>query len=214
MTGMTMAHGSRHAGGLLAPGVAIAWIAVLLGVVVAHCRPLLAARGRTRAWHLLHLAMAIAMALMYASASGLSITVAGPGGTLALAAALAAGLLVADPRDRLSGWLWSLAVLDVIAMGVMMRPAHPVAIVSWLLVAYLAAQALLWTTPFGRRLGERAHVARSAGAGTALAPDARPPSIVGAVPAPPVSHALVLRAAMALMAASMACMLAAMQLAG
>ena len=48
--------------------VGAGWITVLLVVFVAHCRPLLGRTGHRRLWHGLHLAMAMAMAVMYASA--------------------------------------------------------------------------------------------------------------------------------------------------
>jgi hypothetical protein len=116
------AHAGGHAGrvsavayGLLPWSIAIAWIAVLIVVVVAHCRPLIAARGRTRVWHCLHLAMAVTMALMYASGSLVVIGVSGVVWTtvFAASAALAAGMLVTEPRARSVGWLWPLVVVDL-----------------------------------------------------------------------------------------------------
>jgi hypothetical protein len=200
---MSMPASSAHAGGHAAGGsalahgllpwwIAIAWIAVLLVVVLAHCRPLIAARGRTRIWHCLHLAMAVTMALMYASGSLVVIGVSGLVWTavFAASAALAAGMLVTEPRRRSVGWLWPLAVLDLIAMTYMLRTGRLVSAISWLLVAYLVAQTALWTTAAGGRLV----------AGQPAAFPAR------------ASHAVALRLGMMLMTASMAYMLIAMQL--
>ena len=81
-------------------------------------------------------------------------------------------------------------------MAYMLRSGQPVALISWVLVAYLVAQAALWTTRTGARLIERAHL----GAST------RPGALAAAR-----SHAV--RPALLLMTASMAYMLIAMQLA-
>ena len=188
---MSVAHG------LLPRWLALVWIAVLLIVFIAHCRPLLAAPGHRRLWHGLHLAMALAMAVMYASATVTSITIAGPAWTMVFAAGaiIAAGMLAGELSRQSVSLLWPLAILDLITMAYMLDGGPPVAVISWLLVAYLAAQAALWTTRTGGRLAERAHLGMTEGAGGA------------------VLRSRTLRPALMLMTASMAYMLIAMQLA-
>jgi hypothetical protein len=217
------AHAGGHAGrvsavayGLLPWSIAIAWIAVLIVVVVAHCRSLIAARGRTRVWHCLHLAMAVTMALMYASGSLVVIGVSGVVWTtvFAASAALAAGMLVTEPRARSVGWLWPLVVVDLIAMTYMLQTGHLVSAISWQLVAYLVAQTTLWAIASGGRLVKRAHIAqaftarpRHSLAGGALLVTRQP-----AASPTRASHAVTLRLATMMMTASMAYMLIVMQL--
>ena len=115
----------------------------------------------------------------------------------AAGAMIAAGMLGGELSRRAVSLLWPLAILDLITMAYMLDGGPPVAIISWLLVAYLAAQAVLWSTRAGGRLADRAHLGVVAGAGAGAA----------------VLRSRALRPALMLMTASMAYMLIAMQLA-
>ncbi len=212
--------GMSAAGNALLPRwVAAAWLVVLLLIVVSHCHPLLALRGRRRWWHCLHLAMAVSMALMYASGSFITIGVSGRVWSMVFvaAAALAAGMLASELRDGSSGWLWPLATVDLIAMAYMLRSGRPIAAISWLLVAHLVAETVFWTTRRGRRLAGRTHVDETSGARTRRSRIGRGGLAIGERRASPGGHVLAprhytLQLAMMLMTASMAYMLIGMQL--
>lgn len=218
-------HGGHHHGmamPLLPQWLSVVWILVLLGVVGLHVWHCYTREGQHRWWHLAHTVMALGMIGMYLlpvmaepelAEAGLRFF--GTGAVLLLAVTV----LLGRHEGRLNP-LWLASALDMVAMAYMFLPGslRPAGL-TWIVVGYLTCEigawlANLWAAP---RLG-------------VAAPQARPAAATPGVPATPAApgaatavasrrelglsecSALDVRASLALMAASMAYMLAAMNL--
>ncbi len=148
MGGMSMSapHGATN---ILPDWLAVIWTLAFLVVLVLHARHVSETREGRRWWHSGHVLMALGMVFMFAPASLDHFNI--PTGFWQLLFANAAGVVVAwIIAQALSGRavnvLWVVMAVDLAAMVYMWSPAGFVAPVTWLLVAYFTAQALLWVT--------------------------------------------------------------------
>lgn len=208
--------GAAHLAGastasILPVWLAVAWVLALLLVAGVHCRHLLCTRGQRRAWHCVHVTMALGMALMYAPAS-----LAGPdddpwrNAFAAAAAAVLAWTVTRMATRRGTSALWLLAGADLAAMAYMWAaPVGGLTRLSWVLVAYFGLEAVLWISNSCRQLRE--HLLPT---GTTLLPvEIRTDTTVQSTPAASIRERLQLRVSLAMMALGMAYMLLAMALA-
>ncbi len=156
MSGMASQHDGQALGGVnLLPGALCAVaILVYLGIFVNHVRHARETSGQRRLWHLGHVAMALGMAYMYLPAAAAPFAIADGhwqalyGIGLALVAVWLLWQVLS--RGGASG-LWLLLAGDLLAMLYMWSPGALEAPLSWLLVAYLVGEALLWMS--GRIVG-------------------------------------------------------------
>lgn len=204
---------------LLPDWLRVVWV-VALGVAIvthlwhAYCRP-----GQHRWWHAGHIFMAAGMGVMYWPGSmtepGLSrVGVVLFGG---VALAMAAATAVLRRREGALNPLWVLAAVDMLIMAYMWLPAtiRP-SLLDYALAAYLGCQMLAWalglwerdpvtarppapaaTVPTMARVGPGRPAARPSAQVTSLSP------AVGLI----AERAPVIRASLAIMAASMSYML-------
>src|SRR6476661_1929603 len=210
--------GSMTSMPLLPDWLRVVWV-VALGVVIvthvwhAYCRP-----GQHRWWHAGHILMAAGMAVMYVPGSmtepGLSrVGVVLFGG---VALATAAVTVVLRRRESALNPLWVVAAVDMLVMAYMWLPAaiRP-SLLDYALAAYLGCQLLAWA------LWGRDHVIARPPVPAATAPmmaGAGPGRPAAARPSAPLTYpsaavgliaerAPVVRASLAVMAASMSYML-------
>ncbi len=205
MGGMSMSapHGATN---ILPSWLAVLWTLAFLVVLVLHARHVAETREGRRWWHSGHVLMALGMVFMFAPASLDHFNI--PTGFWQLLFANAAGVVVAwIIAQALSGRavnvLWVVMAVDLAAMVYMWSPSGFVAPVTWLLVAYFTAQALLWATNSYRRLDNHA-----IGAGHTVNPD----GTLTASAVQPLICERDLRPSMFVMTLGMAYMFAAMQL--
>lgn len=187
------------------------WLAVVctlafLVILVVHARHAVQTHGQRRFWHTGHVLMAFGMAFMFAPASLDHFNI--PGGFWPLLFANAAGVVVAwilfkTLYGQPVNGLWAVLAFDLAVMAYMWSPSGYVAPITWLLVAYLGIEAVLWATNYYRRLDEHVIIK---GVGT------NPNGTLTVTAVQPLVCEHDLRATMALMTAGMAYMLAAMQL--
>nr|WP_275106934.1 DUF5134 domain-containing protein [Nocardia terpenica] len=172
----------------------LAWFIALIVVAGLHVWHAAALRGQPRWWHGVHTVMAVGMAAMYAAdpmkQAGLDRAL------FAVFTVVAAGLVAVTAavglREGAANPLWALTVLDAAAMAymsaVMLWPQAIGHVVSWVVIAYLCVDAIGWM--FG--VWDRLAVLRRESIGLAGHDSAD------------------VRVSLAVMAASMAYMLAAM----
>lgn len=197
--------------GILPHWLASMWVLALVLIACVHCRHLLHARGQAAVWHCVHIAVALGMASMYAPVTILSVDTGfdcfGAAGVAVLAWALAR---VACGR-ALDG-LWLVAAIDLAAMAYIWGAPGARAALAWALIAFFAAEALLWAGGT-RRASDRRPRSGSRETRQRLAPADREPGGVA-----PLGTLLVitlpLRVSLATMTLAMAYMLVAMQLSG
>jgi hypothetical protein len=192
---------------ILPSWLAVLWTLVFFVIIAVHARHVLQSEGQRRWWHSGHVLMAIGMAFMYAPASIDSLNI--PAGFWSLAFANGAiaillWVLVQAFSGRGTNLLWLVMAFDLAAMAYMWSPTGFQAPITWLLVAYFAAQALLWGTDRMRDYDERTIF----GGGVSVTPD----GALAASVAEPLICFKDLRASMAAMTLGMAYMFAAMQL--
>jgi Domain of unknown function (DUF5134) len=157
-TGSAVTHGLSSPGGssvnLLPSWLGVLMTLVYLAVFLNHLRHAADTSGERRLWHIGHLTMALGMAFMFVPASLDPFTL---GNGLWQSIFVAAFAFVAAwlARQELVGngasGLWLLLAVDLLAMVYMWSPGAIQASLSWLLIAYLTAEAVLWMT--GRVLG-------------------------------------------------------------
>jgi hypothetical protein len=207
MGGISMPMGI-HTTNILPNWLAVIWMLVFFAVIATHGRHVLESEGQRRWWHSGHVFMAIGMAFMFAPASVDYFNI--PTGFWSLAFANGAvgvllWMLVQAFEGRATNMLWLLLAFDLGAMAYMWSPGGFQAPITWLLVAYFTAQALLWGTDRMRDFDERTIF----GGGVSV-------TLEGALAAS-VAEPLIcfkdLRVSMAVMTIGMAYMFAAMQLA-
>jgi hypothetical protein len=202
-----MSAGAGHGATNILPNwLAVIWTLIFLVIVVVHVRHVLETHGERRFWHSGHVLMALGMLFMFAPGSLDHFNI--PSSFWQIAFANAAGAIVIWMlAQALSGHtlntLWVVVAIDLASMVYMWTPSGLVAPITWLLVAYFGAQALLWVTNRYRRLDERPLLAgiSLAGGGTLTASAATP-----------LICERDLRWSMSLMTLGMAYMFAAMQL--
>jgi hypothetical protein len=206
MGGVSMS-GGAHATNILPSWLAVIWMLVFFVIIAVHARHVLESAGQRRWWHSGHVAMAIGMAFMFAPASIDYFDI--PTGFWSLAFANGAiavllWMLVQMFAGRGTNMLWLLLAFDFAAMAYMWSPTGFQAPVTWLLVAYFVAQAVLWGTDRMRDLDERTIF----GGAMSVTPD----GALAASVAEPLICFKDLRVSMAAMTLGMAYMFAAMQL--
>jgi len=157
---MTVSHGTTN---ILPNWLSVVWTLVFLVVVVIHARHVLETDGRRQLWHSGHVLMAIGMVFMFAPPSLDHFGI--PATFWQLLFANAVGIVVLwILSELLSGRavnrLWMVMAVDFAAMVYMWSPNGFVAPITWILVAYLAAQAFLWVTDRYRELDEHALMSR------------------------------------------------------
>jgi hypothetical protein len=156
MGGMDMTGGQgsastgAHAGvDLLPDWLAIVWTLIFLAILVTHARHVLRDDGQRRYWHVGHVLMAAGMIVMFAPPSIDPLDL--PAGLWQLAFAAAAGLVLgwtvhkAVIREAVSV-LWLVLALDLAAMVYMWSESAFRPAITWVLVTYFAAQAVVWVT--------------------------------------------------------------------
>jgi Domain of unknown function (DUF5134) len=205
MGGMSMSapHGATN---ILPNWLAVLWTLAFLVVLVVHARHVLETKGERRFWHSGHVLMAFGMVFMFAPGSLDHFNI--PNGFWPLLFANGAGVVVAwmlaqAVSGRAVNMLWVVMAVDLAAMAYMFSPAGFVAPITWLLVAYFAAQALLWVTNSYRKLDDHAIVG-----GGRVNPD----GTLSATAVQPLICERDLRGSMFVMTLGMAYMFAAMQL--
>lgn len=224
--------------------VAVAWTVVFAGVLAIHLRNMVALRrmvvvtGRSRLWHGVHVLMALGMIDMYWPTGTMPVG-ARPAQVVYAGAAAGLGAMIAIDavRYRRPVWLWTIAVVDMVAMAYMflLTSIDALAAVTVLLAVWSVAQSLGWASGFlatAAPYGDSAAVqATRVLGGHAPAPDtaarasaggqapATSTAVVAAAVAGPVARPVTVRAAhtrpsrvtLTLMNVGMAYMLLAMQ---
>jgi Domain of unknown function (DUF5134) len=140
-----------HSMTTLLPGwVRVVWVVALAVVAVLHIWHGATMSGQARWWHSVHTAMALGMIGMYATdpmrQRGLYYMLAVLFAVIAVALAVTA--IVVRRRERVLNPLWVVTAVDSAAMSymaaVMLSPSAVPAAVTWVVVAYLACDALAW----------------------------------------------------------------------
>ena len=151
---MSVSHGATN---ILPNWLAVIWTLVFLVVVVVHARHVIETHRDRKLWHSGHVLMAAGMLFMFAPPSLDHFGIPATFWQLAFANAagavvlwIAAQLLSGQPVNR----LWVVMAVDLAAMVYMWSPNGFVAPITWILVAYFAAQAVLWVTDRYRELDQ------------------------------------------------------------
>jgi hypothetical protein len=206
MGGVSLAAGQGTTN-ILPNWLAVIWMLVFFAIIVIHARHVLESHGQQRIWHSGHVAMAIGMAFMYAPGSVDSFNIPSGFWSLAFANGAIAILLwvfVQLVEGKATNLLWLTMAFDLGAMAYMWSPTGFQSPITWLLVAYFAAQSALWASDRMRKFDERAifpsHIAVT------------PEGAMTASVAEPLICFKDLRVSMAAMTLGMAYMFAAMQL--
>jgi hypothetical protein len=200
---MSAAHGATS---ILPSWLAVSWTLLFLIVLVVHARHVSETSDGRRWWHSGHVAMALGMTFMFAPASLDHFNI--PTGFWQLLFANGAGLVLAwilaqAVSGRAVNMLWVVMMIDLAAMAYMFSPSGFVAPITWLLVAYFVAQALLWGSNSYRKLDQHAIIR-----GSGVNPD----GTLAATAVQPLICERDLRGSMFVMTLGMAYMFAAMQL--
>jgi hypothetical protein len=206
MGGISMSVPS-HTTNILPDWLAVIWTLVFFAIIASHTRHVLQSEGQRRWWHSGHVAMAIGMAFMFAPASIDHFNIPTGFWSLAFAngaIAIVLWMLVQTFAGRGTNLLWLVIAFDLGAMAYMWSPAGFQAPITWLLVAYFAAQAVLWGTNRMRDFDEHTIL----GGAVSVTPEG---SLTASV-AEPLICFKDLRVSMAAMTIGMAYMFAATQL--
>ncbi len=206
MGSMAMRAGG-HATNILPSWLAVLWTLAFLAIIVIHGRHVLESEGQRRIWHSGHVVMAIGMAFMYAPPSIDHFDI--PTGFWSLlfangAIAILLWVLMQALAGRGTNVLWIVMAFDLGAMAYMWSPTGFQAPITWLLVAYFAAQSALWASDRMRGIDERTILGGSL--------SVTPEGALTAGVAEPLICFKDLRLSMAAMTLGMAYMFAAMQL--
>jgi preprotein translocase subunit SecG len=223
MSGMSMSHGGGHStsiGGMsmssaahgatniLPDWLAVIWTLVFIAIIVVHVRHVLDSDdGQRRIWHSGHVLMAFGMAFQFAPSSLDHFAIPAGFWQLVFANAAIAALLwilMQAVSGRAVNVLWLVMAIDMGAMAYMWSPSGFQAPLTWLLVAYFAAQSLLWATDRMRDVDHRTLF----GGGFSVTPG----GAVAMSAAEPLVCFRDLRVSMSAMTLGMAYMFAAMQL--
>jgi hypothetical protein len=143
------------ASNILPNWLAVVWTLVFLTVAVVHARHIWETRGERQLWHGGHVLMATGMIFMSAPPSLDHFGI--PPEFWRLLFANAAGAIIIWALISLTAGaavnrLWLVLAFDLAAMVYMWSPAGLVPAISWILVAYFAAQTVLWVTDRYRQL--------------------------------------------------------------
>jgi hypothetical protein len=193
---------------ILPEWLAVVWTLICIAIVVVQVRHLRDSTGQRRAWHAGLALIACGMAFMFAPASIDHFDIPSGFWQLAFAngslAVFAWVLTQAFSRQAINA-LWLLTVVDLAALAYMWSPSGFQAPISWLLVAYFAAQSLLWASNRMPNVDRGA----SLGGSTALTAD----GALAVSAAAPLIGFRRLRLSMCVLTLGIAYMFAAMQLA-
>jgi Domain of unknown function (DUF5134) len=144
-----------HALNLLPPWMGVAWTVVFLAIGASHLRHMAQTTGQRRSWHSCHVLMAVGMAFMYAPAQIDPLAVPSAFWKLVFAAAgIIAAVWAISGVGRVSTLIWLLTSIDMAAMLYMWSGPRraDTAPLTWLLTAYLLAEAVMWALDLHRRL--------------------------------------------------------------
>jgi hypothetical protein len=206
--GISMGGGSHGALNILPGWLAVLWTLAFIAIIVIHARHVLDSEGQRRIWHSGHVLMALGMAFMFAPASIDHFAIPSGFWQLAFAngaLAVLAWTLIQALSGRAINVLWLVMAIDLGAMAYMWSPSGFQAPLTWVLVAYFAAQSLLWLSDRMREVDHRTLF----DGGMSVAPD----GTVALSAAEPLVCFRDLRVSMFAMTLGMAYMFAAMQLA-
>ena len=186
MPGMVMGHaGGAHGVNLLPEWLGIVGIVIFLLIAISHLRHLAMTSGERTPWHACHVLMAIGMAFMYAPAAIHAPTVpAALWRVLFAAAGVVAAAWALGGTARAPNLIWLLTAVQLGAMVYMWSPGSFTAPLTWILVAYLAAEAGLWALDAYRRVDGSTPIigltmASVGYEGGAVALEAAPASLLG-----------------------------------
>lgn len=214
--------------GLLPSWLRIVWAATLASVVMVHAWHALLMPGQRRWWHLTHIVMAIGMALMYLlpRVPYAALYSTGLGLFAVTTLVVVTTTVVARSREGAINPIWVVTALDYLAMTYMLiNPGLRPEWLSYLFVAYLASEIVAWCAHLFDRLPVFGHpavtvptVAAAPGGPGAKAGEPNPspsgPVLLSAHVTPgsvTAGHSdLAVTITLAVMAASMAYMLAVM----
>jgi hypothetical protein len=191
---------------ILPTWLAVIWTLVFIAIAVVHLRHLRESRGQRRLWHSSHVLMALGMGFMYAPSSIVRLDIPRSFWQLTFAGGalvIVAWMLTEAAERRAINALWVVMATDLAAMVYMWSSSGYRPAVTWLLVAYFAAQWLLWVSDRMRTIDH--HTLRG---GLSVSAD----GAVGAAAAQPLICFRDIRASMSAMTLGMAYMFAAMQL--
>jgi preprotein translocase subunit SecG len=205
--GISMSAGAHGTTNILPEWLAVIGTLMFIAIVVIHARHVLDSDGQRRIWHSGHVLMALGMAFMFAPSSIDHFDI--PSGFWQLvfangAIAILAWMLAQAIGGRPVNVLWLVMAVDLGAMAYMWSPSGFQAPITWLLVAYFAAQSLLWVSDRMRDVDHKTlH-----GGGFSVTPG----GALAMAAAEPLVCFRDLRASMFAMTLGMAYMFAAMQL--
>ncbi len=202
-----MSAGAHGTANILPAWLAVIWTLAFIAIVVIHTRHVLDSEGQRRIWHSGHVLMALGMAFMFAPASLDHFNIPSGFWQLAFAngaIAVLAWMLAQALSSRAINVLWLVMAIDLGAMAYMWSPSGFQAPITWLLVAYFAAQSLLWVSDRMRDVDHRTLLRGGA--------SVTPGGAVAISAAEPLVCFRDLRASMFAMTLGMAYMFAAMQL--
>jgi len=205
--GLSVGSGGHGLANILPSWLAVIWTLVFLAVFVIHARHLRETTGQRRLWHSGHVLMAVGMAFMYAPSSidHLNIPTSFWQLTFAGGALTIIAWMLTEAADRRPiNTLWIVMAIDLAAMVYMWSPNGYKPALTWLLVAYFAAQTLLWATDRMRTIDHHTLPTPT----LAITPE----GAVTATTATPLICYRDLRLSMSAMTLGMAYMFAAMQL--
>lgn len=206
MSMSSAAHGTTN---ILPDWLAVIWTLAFIAIVAVHVRHVRDSDdGQRRIWHSGHVLMALGMAFMFAPASIDHFDIPAGFWQLAFANGAIAALiwiLIQALDGRAVNVLWLVMAFDLAAMAYMWSPSGFQAPITWLLVAYFAAQSLLWVSDRMRDVDRKTLL----GASVSVTPG----GAVAISAAEPLVCFRDLRASMFVMTLGMAYMFAAMQLA-
>ena len=206
--GMSFGGGAHSATNILPEWLAVLWTLAFIAILVIHARHVLDSDGQRRIWHSGHVLMALGMAFMFAPASLDHFAIPAGFWQLAFAngaLAILAWMLAQALSGRAINVLWLVMAVDLGAMAYMWSASGFQAPLTWLLVAYFAAQSLLWISDRMRDIDQRTLHRGSL--------SVAPGGVVAIAAAEPLVCFRDLRLSMFAMTLGMAYMFAAMQLA-
>jgi len=185
----------------------VIWTLVFIAIIIIHARHLRDTHGQQRIWHSGHVLMAFGMAFQFAPSSIDHFNIPSGFWQLVFATGSVAALIwiLAQAVDhRAVNVLWLVMAIDLGAMAYMWSPSGFQAPITWILVAYFAAQSLLWVTDRMREVDHKTLY----GGGFSVTPE----GAVAMSAAEPLVCFRDLRVSMFAMTLGMAYMFAAMQL--
>ncbi|MFZ0121089.1 MAG: hypothetical protein WAN20_02855 [Pseudonocardiaceae bacterium] len=210
---------------LLPQWLRIMWAVALAGVLVLHVWHAWSRPGQPRWWHIGHIIMALGMMGMYLlGMAHPGLYRAGVALFAVMTVALATTAVVFRRREHVLNPLWVASAVDTLAMTYMLLPyaAQPAG-VRWIFIAYLACQILAWALGLWDRVAvlqpalppilpvPTTGVTASTGRVQAVAPATAIPAQSGDRVVGLTAHCTpAIRVSLAVMAASMAYMLAVM----